>query len=134
MWRGPCSTQKQAQELISGPDWATRARLLSFNRPQSRIVIGLLTGHNTLRQHLYVTGVNNNPIYRKCGTEEETSVHVVCACEALASLRHSYLGCFFLDPEDITKLNKEPSGNLLKEQGSSNLVTELGAQRACPKA
>jgi hypothetical protein len=50
-------------------------------------------------------GLSNNPICRKCGTEEETSVHVLCACEALASLRHSYLGSFFLDPEDIRKLN-----------------------------
>ena len=33
-----------------------------------------------------------------CGTEEETSVHVLCECEALASLRHTYLGSFFLDP------------------------------------
>jgi hypothetical protein len=39
-----------------------------------------------------------------CGTEKETSVQVLCACEALASLRHSYLGSF-LDPEDIRKLN-----------------------------
>jgi len=54
LWHGPCSTKKQAQELISGPDLATRARLLSFNRTQSRIVIGLLTGHNTLRRHLYI--------------------------------------------------------------------------------
>jgi hypothetical protein len=42
---GPCSTQRQAQGLISDPDLATRARLLSFNRTQSRVVIGLLTGH-----------------------------------------------------------------------------------------
>jgi hypothetical protein len=49
--------------------------------------------------------LNDNPICRKCGTEEETSVHVLCACEALASLRHSYLGSFFLDPENIRKLN-----------------------------
>ena len=27
-----------------------------------------------------------------------------------------------------------PSGNLLKEQGSSNLLIEHGAQRSCPKA
>jgi hypothetical protein len=26
---------------------------------------------------------------------------VLCECEALASLRHPYLGSFFLDPEDI---------------------------------
>ena len=32
MWRGPCSTQTQAPKLILGPNPATRARLLSFNR------------------------------------------------------------------------------------------------------
>jgi hypothetical protein len=90
--------------MTSGPDLATRARLLSFNRTQSRVVIGLLTGHNTLKRHLYVMGLSNNPICWKCGIEEETSVHVLCACEAVASLRHSYLGSF-LDPEDIRKLN-----------------------------
>jgi hypothetical protein len=56
LWRGPCSTQRKARELISVPNLATRARLLSFNRTQSRAVIGLLTGHNTLRRHLYIMG------------------------------------------------------------------------------
>ena len=60
-WRGPCSKQRQARELISGPDLATRARLLSFNRTQSRVVIGLLTGHKTLRKHSYIMGLSNNP-------------------------------------------------------------------------
>jgi hypothetical protein len=41
----------------------------------------------------------------KCGAEEETSVHILCECEALASLRHTHLGSFFLDPEDIRKLS-----------------------------
>ena len=30
-----------------------------------------------------------------CGTEEETSLRVLCECEDLASLRHAYLGSFF---------------------------------------
>ena len=77
---------------------------MSFNRTQSRVVIGLLTGHNTLRRHLYVMGLSNNPTCRKCGTEEEISVHILCECEALASLRYTHLGSFFLDPEDIRKL------------------------------
>jgi len=50
-------------------------------------------------------GFRNNPTCRKCGTEEETSVNILCECEALASLRHTYLGFFFLDPKDIRKLN-----------------------------
>jgi hypothetical protein len=101
LWRGPCSTQA-VRELISGPSLATGARLLSFNRTQTRAVIGLLTGHNTLRRHLHVMGLSNDPACWKCGTEEETSVHILC--EALASLRHQYLGSFFLDPEDIRLL------------------------------
>jgi hypothetical protein len=91
LWGGPCSTQRQAQELISDPNLATGARLLSFNRTQSKVVIGLLTGHNTLRRHLHITGISDNTICRKCGTEEETSVHILCECEALASLRPGFL-------------------------------------------
>ena len=45
VWRVPCSTQRQARELISGPDVVTGARLLSCNRTRSRIVVGLLTRH-----------------------------------------------------------------------------------------
>jgi hypothetical protein len=33
--------------------------------------------------------------------EEETSAHILCECEALASLRHAYLGSFFMEPRDI---------------------------------
>jgi hypothetical protein len=77
LWCGPCSTQRQAGKLISGYKLATRVRLLSFIRTRSRVVIGLLTGHNTLRRHLYVMRLSNNGTCRKCGTEEETSVHIV---------------------------------------------------------
>jgi len=62
-----------------GPNLTTRAQLLSFNRTQSRVVIDL-TGHNTLQEHLYVMGLSNNPICRKCGTEEKTSVHISLSC------------------------------------------------------
>jgi len=62
-------------------------------------------------------GLSDNPICRKCGTEEETSVHVLCACEVLASLRQSYLGSLFLDPEDIRKLNIEAIWNFVKGTG-----------------
>ena len=89
--------------MISGPDLATGARLLSFNRTQNKVVIGLLTGHNTLRRHLYIMGLINDPTCRRCDAEDET-VHILCECEALASLRHTYLGSLLLDPEDIKKL------------------------------
>ena len=117
MWRGPCSTQRQARELISGPNLATGARLLSFNRTQIRVAVGLLTGHNTLRRHLHVMGLSNDPTCRKFVTEEETSVHILCECEALASFRHQYLGSFFLDPEDIRVLGVGAIWNFIKGTG-----------------
>jgi hypothetical protein len=52
MWHVHFSTQRQARKLISGPSPATKAQLLSFKRAQSRVVTGLLTGHNILRKHL----------------------------------------------------------------------------------
>jgi len=117
LWRGPCSTQRQARELISGPDLAMGARLLSFNRTQTRVVTGLLTGHNTLRRHLHIMGLFNDPMCRKCGTEEETSAHILCECEALVSLRHAYLGSFFLDAEDIWELGMGAIWNFAEGTG-----------------
>jgi len=96
-WRGTCNTQREAWELIPAPNQATGAWQLSLNRTQTKVVIGLLMGHNTLRRHLCIMRIENDPMYRKCGTEEETSVHILCECEALASLRYIYLGSFFLD-------------------------------------
>jgi hypothetical protein len=62
MRRFPGSTQRQARKLISGPSPNTKTRLLPVNRTQSRVVTGLLTGHNTLRRHLYLMGLINNPM------------------------------------------------------------------------
>jgi hypothetical protein len=117
LWRGPCSAQRQVRELIYSPDLGTKDRLLSFNMTQSRVFIGLLTGHNTLRRHLYIMGLGRDPTCRKCGTEEETLVDVLCACEALASLRHTRLCSFFLDPEDIRKLSIGAVWNFAKGIG-----------------
>jgi hypothetical protein len=54
---------------------------------------------------------------RKCCTEEETSVHILGECEALASLRHLYLVSFFLDLEDIRVLGMGAIWNFAKETG-----------------
>jgi len=92
---------------------------LSFNRTQSRAVTGLLTGHNTLRRHLRLMGLSDSPLCRRCGVGEETSAHILCECEVLASLRHAYLGSFFLEPEDIKSINLGAIWNFSKATSSS---------------
>jgi hypothetical protein len=72
---GPADTLRQARGLIAGPHIGTKTTL-SLNRAQSSVVIGLLTGHNTLRMHLHIMGLLDGPLCRKCGAGEETSAHV----------------------------------------------------------
>jgi len=56
--------------------------------------------------------------------------NILGECEALASLRHMYLGSFFLNPEDIKMLSLGAIWNFAKGTGLLELSTELGAQRA----
>jgi hypothetical protein len=77
---------------------------MTLSRIQSRAVTGLLTEHNTLRRLLYLLGLSNRPSCRWCEAGEETSAHVLCEYEALASRRLAYLGSF-LEPGDIKNLN-----------------------------
>jgi len=48
---------------------------------------------------------------------EETLVHILCECEALASLRHAYLGSFFLELEDIRRIGLGAIWNYSKATG-----------------
>ena len=104
-WQGLGDTQRQAQELILGPSLGTR------------VVTGLLMGYNTLRRHLYLLGLLDSPLCRKCGVREETSAHILCEYEALASFRHAYLRPFFLEPEDIRSLDLGAIWNYSKVTG-----------------
>jgi len=80
---------------------------VSSTQGKSKVVTGLLTGHNTLRRHLHLMGLTNSPLRRRCGAEDETSAHILCECEALALLIHVHLGSFFLDPDDVNSRSLE---------------------------
>jgi hypothetical protein len=106
----------EARELISGPSLGVKVRFLSFNRSQSRVVNGL-TEHNTLRRHLHLLGLLDNPLCTGCGVKEETSAHILCDCEVLASLRHRHLGSFFLEPQDLKSITLGAIWNFSKAAG-----------------
>jgi hypothetical protein len=60
-------------------------------------------------------GLRDSPLCKKCGAEEDTSADVLCECETLATHRHTYLGSFFLDPEDVRELNLGAIWNFVKK-------------------
>jgi hypothetical protein len=45
------------------------------------------------------------------------SIHLLCECKALASLRHVYLGSFCLEPEDIKSIILGAIWNFSKATG-----------------
>jgi ribosomal protein L40E len=116
-WRGLGSTQRQARELISCTSPAAKTRISSVSRTQSRVVTGLFSGPNALRRSLHLMRLTNSSLCRRCGAEAETSAHVLCECEALASLRHAYLGPFPLDPDDVRSLSLGAFWNSSKRTG-----------------
>jgi hypothetical protein len=120
----------QAQEVILG---TSETHLLFINRTKSRAITGLLTRH-TLRSHPYVMRLCNKPTYKKCGTEEETSVYI---CTSVRIRLHSDMQSSVLSFWTLRILWIEvegPSETVVNEQGSFNKVADYGAQRACFKA
>jgi hypothetical protein len=75
-----------------------------------RAAVGLLTGHTTVRAHLYKTGHTERQECRLCGYNKEDTVHIVCQYPVLTCKRYRVWGSMFLKPEDVEKVRV---GNLL---------------------
>ena len=52
-----------------------------------------------------------------CGVKETNSAHIIYECEAFVSLRHVYLGSFFLEPQDSKSISLGAIWNLSKVTG-----------------
>jgi len=79
-------------------------------------------------------GLIDSPLCRRYGAKKENAAHILCECEALASLRHAYLGSFFLDPEDVKSLILGAIWNFSKGTRLLDLISDHWAQRARLKA
>lgn len=86
-----------------GPQTASKARiqgnrgLLERGRNAVRLVVGLLTRHNTLRRHLGLICAAEDDRCRKYDLEEESSFHILCEGDAFAGVRQRILDQAYLD-------------------------------------
>jgi hypothetical protein len=71
--------------VISELCTAAKTRQPPFNRTQSRVVIGLLTGRNTLRKHLHIMGLTDPSV----GNAEWRRRPQVMFCVCVKLWRHS---------------------------------------------
>ena len=115
-WRVLGDTQRQARELISGPCLIVKARLLFFNRIQSRAVTDLLTRHNTLRRHFHLMGLSALFVE---GVEQRMRPLPTFFVSVKLWLRSDMRICahFFLEPEDIKSIILGAIWNFSKATG-----------------
>jgi hypothetical protein len=88
-----------------------------MNRLRLRTAVGLITGHTTLRAHLYKLGYTEGQECRLCGYKKEDSVHTECDCPVLACKRYRILGCMFLKPEDLKNVRVSSLLSLVANTG-----------------
>jgi len=90
----------QSSSFHRGPTWGTwrRAHLSETLRDEGGSGDGVSLSEEALWRGPWWGAPSLGTLCRKCGTEEETAVHIWCECEALASLRHTYLGSFLFKP------------------------------------
>jgi hypothetical protein len=77
--------------------------ILALDRKEFRLVIGLPTGHCTLRWHPHIMGLSDNAKCRKCEYKEESSYHILCQCPVLKEHRIKIFGCAWLELTDISR-------------------------------
>jgi hypothetical protein len=91
---------RQAKGLIQGPSAKRTKDLLRLNRDQLKWVVELLTGHCHLKGQLFKLGLTADPICERCLEDDESCIHILCDCEAVAYTRFRQLGQYFKEPSD----------------------------------
>jgi hypothetical protein len=97
--------QRQAKGFLKKPSAKKAGKLLNLSRNQLKILTGLLTGHCHLKGHLCNLGLVNSPECDRCKQASQVASHVLCDCEALATLRIMHLAHYFMKPCDFEDIS-----------------------------
>lgn len=89
-WNGVSGCRQAKANLGAEPIYRWHEELLRLQRPETRVVIGWLTGHCYFNRHLHV-GRLERPICRFCQEEVETTEHILWNCPAIEGRRIRYL-------------------------------------------
>ena len=92
---------RQAKELVTRvTPRLTQFALLQCRR-DLRMLVYLLTRHNTLNRHLTIMRRVNNPLCPLCEEEDKTSLHFLGKCCATSNTHWLHFGAPFLEPGDL---------------------------------
>ena len=108
---------RQARELVEGPKPGVTKRLLSLPRKTVSMLVGVLTGHNTLNRHLSVMRIQQESECLACNEAAETSLHYLGSCPAWWAQRFKHLGSYYLEPKDLRAQRLDSLVSFMKGTG-----------------
>jgi hypothetical protein len=94
-----CKTSKgcgQSTTIMNESLPSRTKELQAMSRQKLKAAVNMLTGHTTLRAHMFKLGLTKQQDYQLCGDGKEDSLHIECHCPALASKGSRTLSCMFL--------------------------------------
>jgi len=68
----------QSKTLMSEPLPSRKKELQTMSRPKLKAAVGLITGHTTLRAHMFKLRLALWQDWQMCRDEKEDNVHIVC--------------------------------------------------------
>ena len=83
---------RQAKQFMQVVNIRLTQYVVRLSRKDLRLLVGLLTGHNTLNRHLTLLRRMDDPLCPLCGEEEDTSLHLLGNCCAIAEKRCEFFG------------------------------------------
>ena len=107
-WEGTVEKYKHTRLMIPAVGNKIWKQVNCLSRQNMRRATQMLTGHCTLKKHLWRMNFEQDPYCEHCPGTEETAEHFLTACPAYSNTRHHTLGNMFLDKNELhnIKINK----------------------------
>lgn len=89
---------RQTKVMVGNYNRKRSGELLEKTRIKVKAIVGLLTGHSKLNDHMQKIGLGEDGSCRFCGKSRETSQHILQECEAIIRQRWQHLRA--ISPKD----------------------------------
>lgn len=89
--------------FIRKPEITITRQILNMPKKDTRLIIGTLTGHCKLNDHMTKLGMRDDPDCDLCGRTRETAKHILCECVMLSNIRNQILSKPALTQEQVSQ-------------------------------
>lgn len=104
--------------FIKKPEHTITRQLLNMHKADVKLLVGALTGHCKLNDHLAKIRLRDDPDCDLCGRAVETAQHILCNCVVLSSIRKRILSKPTLTREELTSKSMHKIIEYIKACGS----------------